>query len=62
MENRELLGAVARFTQRMTKWPGQVQGARWSYLLGNWFQADDADRADAGCFDDACDQSHGLIT
>lgn len=61
MEDSELLDAIARFTQRMAEWPAQVQGARWSYLFGNRFQADDADCADAGYFDNACDQSHRLI-
>lgn len=61
-DDAELLGTVARLTEWVTERPAQVNGARWTHLLGNITQADDTDRRNAGSFNRACYQSNGLIT
>lgn len=56
-----LLGFVVRFADGVAEGPFQKHRARWFYLLGVLPHDGNADGGDAGFFNNALDQSDGLI-
>lgn len=60
-QDRRLLVDVSGFPQGVAEGPAQEHGPRWFDLLCVFAHDGDAHGGDAGMFDDALDQSYGLI-
>jgi len=60
-DNGTLLGLVVRFADGMAEGPFQKHRARRLHLLGVFPHDGNADGGDAGFFNNALDQSDGLI-
>lgn len=59
MQDGELLQAIARFAERVTKRPVQVEHARGHHLDGQLAHEGQRDGGDAACLDFPGEQPHG---